>query len=328
MPMYDGDVKQNFTKQMEELFKNKIESISNVQNIMYNFSMNDMAQFIQFIDSITDSAEKKIETLAKSHNIIMDTLEKINVGLAIAPKDDEIGPVFSELTQTNRELGEIENELEHMKTLESQEKSLILLLNAKIRQNLTKRNADKRRISGVEIGPKVQAVLEDYTKLLRSKKLELLERYILDGLKILLHKKDFIEKVSIDKETFEVRLYKGNDDEITKNMLSKGELQMYATAVVWGLAKTSGRPLPFMIDTPLARLDEEHRNNIVENFYPYASHQTIIFSTDSEINGTHYNKLKPYIEKSFVIQYSSNKGKSIKHDSYFFNENGEKIIDI
>ena len=35
----------------------------------------------------------------------------------------------------------------------------------------------------------------------------------------------------------------------------QGELQMYATAIVWGLAKTSGRPLPFVIDTPLARLD-------------------------------------------------------------------------
>ena len=56
--------------------------------------------------------------------------------------------------------------------------------------------------------------------------------------------KDFIEKVTIDKETFEVQLFKGNDDEITKNMLSKGELQMFATAVVWALAKTSGRPLP------------------------------------------------------------------------------------
>jgi DNA sulfur modification protein DndD len=46
-------------------------------------------------------------------------------------------------------------------------------------------------------------------------------------------------------------------------MLSKGELQMFATAIVWGLAKTSGRPLPFIIDTPLARLDEEHRANLI-----------------------------------------------------------------
>ena len=98
--------------------------------------------------------------------------------------------------------------------------------------------------------------------------------------------------------------------------------------VVWGLAKTSGRPLPFMIDTPLARLDDEHRESLVEKFYPYASHQLIIFSTNSEINKEFYPKLEPHIERSFVLQYDSEKGKSVKHDNYFFNQSGEKIIEV
>ena len=103
---------------------------------------------------------------------------------------------------------------------------------------------------------------------------------------------------------------------------------MYATAVVWGLAKTSGRPLPFMIDTPLARLDEENRDNLIEKFYPYASHQMIIFSTNSEINAEFYPKLEPFVESSFVIKYNSDKGKTVKHDSYFFDSKGEKVIEV
>ena len=103
---------------------------------------------------------------------------------------------------------------------------------------------------------------------------------------------------------------------------------MYATAVVWGLALTSGRPLPFMIDTPLARLDEKHRNSIVEKFYPHASHQTIILSTYSEINFEYYQKLEPYISSSFVIQYDSDSGRTKKHKTYFFNKKGEKIIEV
>ena len=103
---------------------------------------------------------------------------------------------------------------------------------------------------------------------------------------------------------------------------------MYATAVVWGLALTSGRPLPFMIDTPLARLDEEHRNSVVEQFYPNASHQTIILSTDSEVNFEYYQKLEPYISRSFTIQYDSDKGCTKKHDTYFFDKKGERIIEV
>lgn len=328
LSMYNGDIKENFSKQIMELLENKLESISNIHKTLFNLSSTDMNQMIQLIDDINKSSEAKIESLAKSHNIVSNSLSMINVGLENAPREDEIGPIFSKLTQTNRELGELENELHHLETLESQEKSLIVILNAKIRSILSKRQADKRRLLSLDLGPSVQSVLEEYSTLLRNKKLELLENYILDGLKMLLHKKDFINKVSIDRESFKIRLYKGNDDEITKEMLSKGELQMYATSVVWGLAKTSGRPLPFMIDTPLARLDDSHRENIVENFYPFASHQTIILSTDSEINYHYYQKLEPHIAKSFVIQYNSAKGKTVKHEGYFFNEKGEKIIEV
>ena len=328
LPNINNDVKQNITKQIDELLKNKIESISNPTKTTFNLSANDMNHAIQLIDNVNDSAERKIENLVMSYNDVSNSLEQTKVGLDSAPREDEMGPIFSELTQTSRELGELENELEHLLTLEAQEKSLVTLVNSKIRTNLTKKHEDKKRMAGLEIGSNVQDVLEDYANSLRSKKLELLESYILDKLQVLLHKKNFIEKISIDAETFEVKLYKGNDDEITKDMLSKGELQMYATAVVWGLALTSGRPLPFMIDTPLARLDEEHRKSIVEKFYPNASHQTIILSTDSEVNFEYYQKLEPYISNSFVIQYDSDKGSTKKHDTYFFDKKGERVIEV
>ena len=328
LPDINNDVKQNVTKQIDELLKNKIESISNPTKTTFNLSANDMNHAIQLIDDVNDSAEQKIENLVMSYNDDSNSLEQTKVGLDSAPREDEMGPIFSELTQTSRELGELENELDHLLTLEAQEKSLVTLVNSKIRTNLTKKHEDKKRMAGLEIGSSVQDVLEYYANTLLSKKLELLESYILDKLQVLLHKKNFIEKISIDAETFEVKLYKGNDDEITKDMLSKGELQMYATAVVWGLALTSGRPLPFMIDTPLARLDEEHRKSIVEKFYPNASHQTIILSTDSEVNFEYYQKLEPYISNSFVIQYDSDKGSTKKHDTYFFDKKGERVIEV
>ena len=325
---FDNNIQKLISEKIEDVFQQQIDSISNVKKPVYDLSIKDMDKMEELINHVNDSSEVKLESLAKSYRTIADSLEKIKVGLESAPLDDEIGPVFSEFRQINLELVEQQNEFNHLNSLESQERSLISLINSQIKINLTKKFVDKKRISGVEIGAKVQGVLDDYSVLLRNKKLEILEGYILDGINRLLHKKDFIEKISIDKDTFEIKLYKGNDDEITKNMLSKGELQMYATAIVWGLAKTSGRPLPFMIDTPLARLDEEHRENLVENFYPYASHQTIILSTNSEINSKYYKKLKPYTSKSFVIGCDSTSGQNLKYDTYFFNELGEKIIEI
>jgi DNA sulfur modification protein DndD len=325
---FDSKVKQNLSKQINEIFSQKLKSISDSQQLSYNFSEQDMERTINLIDDINNTGVKEIEELAKSHNVLTNSLALNKVSMESAPKDDEIGPIFSELTKTSRQIGELENEIDTLESLEAQEKTIITMINSQIRINLTKRTADKKRLAGIEMAPKVQDALEDYSNILRKKKLELLERYILGGLDMLLHKKDFIEKVTIDKDTFEIKLFKGNDDEITKDMLSKGELQMYSTAIVRALAKTSGRPLPFMIDTPLARLDEEHRSSLVEEFYPVASHQTIILSTDSEINYEHYKNLIPYISKSFVIQYDSADGKTILHEKYFYNKKGEKIIEV
>ena len=138
LPNITNDVRQNVTKQIDELLKNKIESISNSTKTTYNLSADDMNQTIQLIEEVNDSSEQKIEALINTYNIASNSLEQIKVGLDSAPREDEFGPIFSKLTQTTRELGELQNELEHWRTLESQEKSLVILVNAKIRANLKK----------------------------------------------------------------------------------------------------------------------------------------------------------------------------------------------
>jgi DNA sulfur modification protein DndD len=319
--------KNNDVKEITRIFNDRLEKSGGVTQTTFNLSTEDMQDITNLISRIDKSIEGKLLDLTKIFGKTTDKLEKVQISLESVPKDDDVGPIISELQQENRELGRLESEFKNLEDLEMQEKSLVSILNSKILNLVKDKHQDKRRISGMENAKRVQEVLDEYAKRLRDKKLELLERYITEGLQMLLHKKQFIDKVSIDNESFEVKLFKG-DDEISKEMLSKGELQMFATAVVWGLAKTSGRPLPFMIDTPLARLDEEHRESLVEKFYPYASHQLIIFSTNSEINRTFYPKLEPFVERSFVIKYDSDKGKTEKHDNYFFDKKGEKIIEV
>ena len=319
--------KDNDIKEITRIFNDRLEKSGKRSPTTFNLSTEDMQNVTNLINKIDKSIEKKLFDLTKTFGKTADELEKVQISLESVPKDDDVGPIISELQNENRELGRLESEFKNLEELEMQEKSLLGILNSKILNLVKDKHQDKRRISGMENAKRVQQVLDEYAQRLRDKKLELLQRYITDGLQMLLHKKEFIDKVSIDKETFEVKLFKG-DDEISKEMLSKGELQMFATAVVWGLAKTSGRPLPFMIDTPLARLDEEHRESLVEKFYPYASHQLIIFSTNSEINGEFYPKLEPFVERSFVIKYDSDKGKPKKYDNYFFDNKGEKIIEV
>ena len=103
---------------------------------------------------------------------------------------------------------------------------------------------------------------------------------------------------------------------------------MFATAVLWALAKTSGRPLPFLIDTPLARLDVQHRTNLVEGFFPIASHQVVIFSTNAEIDASYYKKMLPHVTRSYSMQYLSDKGSTRLNNHYFWDENGVELVEV
>jgi DNA sulfur modification protein DndD len=86
---------------------------------------------------------------------------------------------------------------------------------------------------------------------------------------------------------------------------------------LWGLAKSSDVELPIIIDTPFARLDSEHRTNIAKHYFPFASEQVIILSTDEEIDHRYVNLLQPFIGKNYLIKHNDAKRVSKIEEGYF-----------
>ena len=324
----DSTVKDELLSKLSKVLRETTEKSTVNEKSLFNFSANDTSKLIELINKIKNDTGKLLEKSTKKFNETYDELQKVEISLTSAPTDDEIGPLISQLNKMNKEIGSLEKEIEQTQNLIATEKALIKTINLRMREVVTDKHKNKRLASGADIAERVDNVLDEYSQRLRASKLKLLEDYLLQGIQMLIHKENFIEKVSIDKETFEVTLYRQNDDELLKSELSKGEQQMFATAVLWALAKTSGRPLPFIIDTPLARLDKEHRVSLIEQFFPIASHQVLIFSTDTEVDETFYPKLYPYITRSYSMIYDSKKGKTTKRDGYFWDEKGEKVIEV
>jgi len=324
----DSAVKAELLSKLSKILRETTEKSTVNEKSLFNFSANDTSKLIELINKIKNDTGKLLEKSTKKFSKTYDELQKVEISLTSAPTDDEIGPLISQLNKMNKEIGSLETEIEQTQNLIATEKALIKTINLKMREVVTDKHKNKRLASGADIAERVDNVLDEYSRRLRASKLKLLEDYLLQGIQMLIHKENFIEKVSIDKETFEVTLYRQNDDELLKSELSKGEQQMFATAVLWALAKTSGRPLPFIIDTPLARLDKEHRVSLIEQFFPIASHQVLIFSTDTEVDETFYPKLYPYITRSYSMIYDSKKGKTTKRDGYFWDEKGEKVIEV
>lgn len=112
----------------------------------------------------------------------------------------------------------------------------------------------------------------------------------------------------------EVDLYK----RIDLSRLSKGERQIFILSLYWAIIELSGQDIPFVIDTPYARVDADHRREISEKFFPNISKQVIILSTDEEINEEYYEIIKPYIAKEFLLVNEESQNRTSIEQHYFF----------
>ena len=317
----DSNLKKEISSKIEELFQEKISSKSSeIQNPIIDLSPNDTVKILDTIKNIDTVLLSKLENHTIEYNKITEELQKIETALNNAPNDDEIGPLIAKLNSEHEKIGVIKTEFDHLDQKIHEQTSLIGLKKSALRQIVDEKYKQKASETNLQVTRDVQNVLDLYSSKLREKKLQLLEQYLIEAIQVLIHKEDFVEKVVIDKKTFAMTLYRKNNQEMLKDELSEGEKQMFATAVLWALAKTSGRPLPFMIDTPLARLDVEHRGKLIETFFPSASHQVVIFSTDAEIDEKYYAQLKPFISKSYLMKYDSDSGSAKVEEGFFWEQ--------
>ncbi|TAE57053.1 MAG: DNA sulfur modification protein DndD [Nostocales cyanobacterium] len=172
----------------------------------------------------------------------------------------------------------------------------------------------------INAATKVQQTLKIFREKLTLRKLNKLEEEVKNCFLYLLHKSDLVHRIAIDAKTFSLSLYDLNGKPVPKHRLSAGEKQLLAIAFLWGLAKVSGKHLPIAIDTPLGRLDSSHRNNLVERYFPAASHQVILLSTDTEISKPEHQTLKENeaIAREYLLEYNSKNRETTIKEGYFW----------
>lgn len=132
-----------------------------------------------------------------------------------------------------------------------------------------------------------------------------LQKSLLLGLKKIMHKEDFIANVRVHvlDDVMDIDLLDKNGHVIDKDSLSKGEQQLYATALLKALVDESGIKFPVFIDSPLQKFDKYHSKNIIKEFYPDISEQVVLFPLlEKELSEAEYNYLKPNVNKVYTIE--------------------------
>ena len=127
----------------------------------------------------------------------------------------------------------------------------------------------------------------------------------------------FSGKVVTDQVSFQDDIELPLYNRVELNQLSKGEKQVFILSLYWAIIKTSNQVVPFIIDTPFARIDTEHREQISAVFFPNISGQVIILSTDEEVVGSYREIIQPHIAHEYLLEYNVEQGCTSVKPGYF-----------
>lgn len=234
---------------------------------------------------------------------------------AIAPLHDARETADRDSLQARGTLGHAEDRLtslrqDRTRAEEAYERALDAVAHATLSAD------DDRRL--IEHVDRITATLTELRTAATHQHLGHIGDLVLDSLRQLLRKDNLVTAIHIDPDTCTVELAGQDGRRLSTSELSAGERQLLAVALLWGLARSTGQPLPVIIDTPLGRLDASHRQHLLQRYFPNASHQVILLSTDTEIDAAALGDLRRWVGHTYRLHHDDATGSTTVEPGYFW----------
>ena len=284
--------------------------------------------YVGLPSNLFNGLEAKLETDQLEREALIKERELLLEKKALFEKKEESIPDYETVKHVLSELAQFEAEFKNAQTLikaksaeleQAQAKHAVL--NQRYTNLLTQQSKDtfeqKRSLQVVDHIGKLKETMQGFAKSLIKENIELLQDKITEKFIALTRKEQLISGVHICPASFSLTLLAQTGEELSPSRLSAGERQLLAIAILWGLSEASGKELPTVIDTPLGRLDGKHRTRLIEGYFPFAANQVLLLSTDEEIMGDYYSKLKPAISREYHISYNEQATTSTISEGYF-----------
>jgi len=281
-------------------------------------------QIQRLIDQTLDEERAAALLLLERHDSLTARSVELQRALTASPDDEAIRPLADELEQRRTDVAERRREQARLQGELDALEQRIDVANRDLDRKMQARravevaNADVVRF--LSHAGRARGTLREFRSRLIEQHVQRLEGLILEGFARLLRKERMVSRVRIDPASCELTLFDHNGKEWAMERLSAGERQLLATSILWGLARAARRPLPVVIDTPLGRLDSDHRRHFVEGYLPWASHQVLVLSTDEEIDEAHLERLRRRIGRSYRLDHDDAAGQTAIAEGYFWEE--------
>lgn len=305
--------KNHSTKNAESAaFIKYVKKIAKEQHTeqIYGLSDYSLYQLTSLIDAQISDAVNETSMVIKRKTSLEKTIGELDSYLNLDIDNQELEGINDEIRKVEAQIIESQLRIKEFskKIAELEERIRVTdaLFNTALEDYLADAENQDELTRTSKYSEMIIKVIDRYLVELQKKKADILGMTITECYKKLASKKTLIKSVSVDYETLDYRYYSDNGKIIPKDSLSAGEKQVMIISILWALAICSKQKLPVIIDTPLSRLDSNHRKTIIKKYFPHASQQTIILSTDSEVNKTYYQMMKADIGDEYTLIYDDN----------------------
>lgn len=300
---YQGETKASFD--FIEYVKKRQESAQDPP--VYSLSDQALFQANNLVEGLLDSSKIEakrilIEKMKKQKQIL-----ELDSYLSLDINDKELQKVYRSIKKTEEKLIKDQVEMSALEQKRSVANSKVMNATSEFNKYVEAylataelRDSAERTIKYSNIA---LSILDRYQVELQKRKTDILAETITSCYKKLANKTNLINKIIMEADTLAIKYLSEDGKEVTQDSLSAGEQQLMVISILWALAICSKKKLPVIIDTPLSRLDSLHRTALINTYFPNAGEQTIILSTDSEIDGTYYDLMKENVGDEFTLKY-------------------------
>lgn len=288
---------------------------------LYEMSDHALFQMNELVESNLQQSVERTNSLFENKYKLKKQLDEVDSYLTLDINEKDLTFIYNQIKEKEKELVEAQVKYSKLQQDRSSVNAIVITKTAEYNRNvevyLQKVELQDDADRMLMYSNMALRIVDAYTIELQKRKTGILGRTITDCYKKLANKKNLIHKIIMDPESLEMKYLDENGKEVLKESLSAGEKQLMVIAILWALALCSKKKLPVIIDTPLSRLDSQHRSSIISTYFPNASDQTIILSTDTEIDNNYYNMMKDSIGDEFILIYNEETKSTTVKKGYF-----------
>jgi DNA sulfur modification protein DndD len=276
-------------------------------------------RIIERLERLERLSMAELRQLLAEYEEATEQIDKLTREIAqLSGVEDRIREVTDELERLNQLDRDLNQQIGALQRQDEADSALLSQKRAEAARYVERNQSARPQLARADKAEVVARLIAEAIEDLYPKYVERLSTEMTAIYKHLAHKQ-LVKKIEISPDCT-VRLLGSGGRDVRSMDASAGEDQIFALSLVAAIARVSGKGAPFVIDTPLARLDTEHRINVLQYFAQRGGEQVVLLSQPDEVHGPYYRAICERVGKAFRIDFEElgdGVGKAHVREGYF-----------